>query len=202
MTQWRDIGNGLYRREYPDYGAYLTHQASKLDVVTPANLRALDEALFQALCDRLPDLAGRRALCLGARLGGEVRAMRWRGAHAFGVDLNPGPENKFVVYGDFHKPPVPDNSVDLIYTNSLDHIFSLWSFLDDVRRVLDIGGKFVVEVPRGLAEGRHPGSYESFAWDELHHIIDAISDFDGLEFHRSWSFGQPWPGDQLWFTRS
>ena len=47
-------------------------------------------------------IVGCSVLCLGARLGGEVRAFTAMGALSIGIDLNPGPNNAYVLPGDFH----------------------------------------------------------------------------------------------------
>jgi hypothetical protein len=44
-------------------------------------------------------LAGKSILCIGARLGGEVRAFTRLGALAIGVDLNPGVRNPWSLWG-------------------------------------------------------------------------------------------------------
>ena len=46
-------------------------------------------------------------LCLGARLGTEVRALHNLGYFAIGIDLNPGVDNPYVLMGDFHKLVFP-----------------------------------------------------------------------------------------------
>jgi SAM-dependent methyltransferase len=202
MTGWRDIGNGLYRREYADYGAYLAHQASKLDAVTPANLRELDEALYRALVARVPSLPGPRVLCLGARLGGEVRAFRRHGAHAFGVDLNPGPCNEYVVYGDFHHLRFSAGALDAVYTNCLDHAYDLPRLLDEVHLRLDIGGLFIVEAAQGRAEGHEPGSYEALAWEWTMSLGDAIERTGYFKPIVHVAIVQPWPGVHLCYERA
>jgi len=45
-------------------------------------------------------IAGEAVLCIGARLGGEVRALTQLGALAIGVDFNPGFRNPYVLWGD------------------------------------------------------------------------------------------------------
>ena len=47
------------------------------------------------------------------------------GAFAVGIDLNPGRDNRWVVIGDFHALQYADASVDVVYTNSFDHVFEL-----------------------------------------------------------------------------
>ena len=65
-------------------------------------------------------------MCCGARQGTEVEVLRDLGFRsAYGIDLNSGPENPYVVPGDFMKLDAEDGSLDLIYSNCLDHAFDL-----------------------------------------------------------------------------
>ena len=145
--RWQPHDDALARRVYPDYGTYLAHQRLKLDAHRTSSLAAHDQRLAAALGERL-DAAGlplrdRTVLCLAARTGAEVRAFRERGASAVGIDLNPGPDNPWVIRGDFHALERPDASVDVVYMNSLDHAFDLDALLREIRRVLKSGGVFL-----------------------------------------------------------
>src|SRR5439155_5163147 len=107
--RWRH--GELARRRYDSYDAYLAHQSSKLDRIRERRGEkdarvALPEFVrrFRA-CSAL---AGARAVvCLGARLGAEVRALLALGFFAVGVDVNPGPANEYVLHGDFHRLVFP-----------------------------------------------------------------------------------------------
>ena len=77
--------------------------------------------------------AGTELIAQGGRTGslivlkeGEVEVLRDLGFRdAWGIDLNPGPDNPFVRPGDFMHLDAPDNSLDLLYSNCVDHAFDL-----------------------------------------------------------------------------
>ena len=88
----------------------------------------------------------------GARLGTEVRALHRLGHFAVGIDLEPGPDNHYVLPGDFHHIVFPDGSIDAIYTNALDHVFDLERVLGEVARLLRPGGLFIADIELGYEE--------------------------------------------------
>jgi SAM-dependent methyltransferase len=153
-----ESGDGLAQRVYPDYDTYLEHQRLKVDAFRVKSLEGHDRRFHAALSERLAacpvPLEGRSVLCLAARLGTEVRAFIERGAFAVGIDLNPGRDSRWVVVGDFHALQFADASVDVVFTNSLDHVFDIERVLAEVRRVLKPGGAFLVEVALGSEEAR------------------------------------------------
>ena len=163
-----------------------------------------DRRFFQALTDRLAAMRepfhGRSVLCLAARQGSEVRAFIDRGAFAVGIDLNPGPSNRWVVVGDFHDLQFADGSIDYVYTNSLDHAFDLDRIIAEVRRVLRDGGAFIVEANTSDGDGAHAGPYEATVWHDLAPLEQRIHSF-GFRLESRSSFEAPWPGEQLLFRR-
>ena len=67
---------------------------------------------FRILSKYLPKKS--KILCAGARQGTEVEVLRDLGYNsAYGVDLNPGPNNELVEYGDFMKLNLPNESLTL-----------------------------------------------------------------------------------------
>src|SRR5262245_39874242 len=136
----------LERRVYPNYEDYLRRQQSKLACLDLASY----EADYQRLLgERMAGVGGLKkdaaVLCLGARLGAEVRAFHDRGCFAVGLDLNPGKHNPYVLHGDFHQIQFPAGSVDVIFTNSLDHVFAADRFIAEIRRVLKPDGQLILE---------------------------------------------------------
>jgi SAM-dependent methyltransferase len=165
------------RRRYASYEEYLEHQSSKLDRIAHRLREKEDEdfAEFRRRFATCAALAGARSiLCLGARLGTEVRALHDLGYFALGIDLNPGEKNPYVLPGDFHRIVFPDGSVDAVYTNALDHVFSLEEVVGEVHRVLRPGGVFVADLELGAAEGFVPGEYESVMWRDQEALIERI----------------------------
>ena len=167
------------RRKYASYEEYVDHQASKLDLIAHRLREKEDEdfAEFRQRFETCAVLAGARSvLCLGARLGTEVRALHDLGYFAIGIDLNPGENNPYVLPGDFHRIVFPGGSVDAVYTNALDHVFSLENVVGEVQRVLRPGGVFVADLELGSAEGFVPGEYESVMWRDQQALIERIRD--------------------------
>jgi SAM-dependent methyltransferase len=190
---------GLARREYPDYDSYLEHQSLKLDALRAKSIEGHDRRFHAALAERLARcplaLEGKSVLCLAARVGTEVRAFIDRGAFAVGIDLNPGRDNRWVVVGDFHALQFADASVDVVYTNSLDHVYDIERVLTEVRRVLKPGGTFLVEVGAGSEEGGGAGFYEALAWDRADEMIERIA-ASGLTVRHRTPIEVPWKGVQ------
>ena len=135
-------------------------------------------------------------LCLGARLGTEVRALHSLGHFAVGIDLNPGPKNPYVLPGDFHDLVFADGSVDCIYTNALDHVFELEKVIAEATRVLAPGGIFLAEFEIGFSEGHTPGSYEATHWRDSQQLIDTIRDLGKLEVEQVDELGDTRRGDR------
>jgi SAM-dependent methyltransferase len=161
-------------RHYQDY---IKHQAAKLKFknICPVDLQDYDKKYRQLLGDRIKNSnlirEGQSVLCLGARLGTEVKAFLDHGCFAVGIDLNPGKSNHYVLRGDFHNLQFADRSVDVVFSNSVDHVFDLEKFVKEVARVLKSGGLLVIEVGRGREEGGSSGFYESLHWSSIDDLI-------------------------------
>lgn len=192
--------SGLAGRAIASYEEYVRLQKSKLEHL---DLRR-HEARFRAvLRERLKQTGltarGKKALCLGARLGAEVAAFRDCGCFAVGVDLCPGENNPFVLYGDFHGLEFPDASVDLVYTNSLDHAWDLERILSEVRRVLSPDGLFVVEADPGESESdAGPDLWQTLAWQRVDDLAAEIERLGWTLVSRG-GFEYPRNGEQLVF---
>ncbi|KAF8712733.1 hypothetical protein HU200_010193 [Digitaria exilis] len=86
-----------------------------------------------------------RALCVGARLGQEVAALRQVGvSDAVGIDLAPAPP--LVVKGDFHAQPFADDAFDFEFSNVFDHALYPDRFAGEIERTLRPGGVAVIHV--------------------------------------------------------
>ncbi len=183
---WAEDGD-MASRKYASYDEYLAHQASKFENVVDRLHETEDDDLAEFVrrfkeCAPLAEM--RSVICLGARLGTEVRAMHALGYFAVGLDLNPGENNAYVLPGDFHNVVFPDGSVDAIYTNCLDHVFDLEKMIGEICRMLRPGGLFVTDVLAGFEEGFTPGAYEATSWrkaDEFIEKIRAVGSFELVE---------------------
>ena len=202
--KWRDTeAAGFTQRVYPDYQTYLEHQRTKLDAFRPSSIAKHDVRFRAALGERivaLPFSVNRhRVLCLAARQGSEVKAFIDHGAFAVGIDLNPGKDNRYVVVGDFHDLQFADGSVDLVYTNSLDHVFELDRLMGEILRVMTPEGHLFLEVGSAGMEGQI-GFYEAMSWRSTEELLERVVAF-GFEVEVRGSFDIPWPGDQLVLKR-
>jgi len=192
-------------RRYESYDQYLEHQAAKLRTL---NLVHYNVQFKAGLHSRLGELEawlgkgrGANVLCLGARNGAECEVFAELGFFPIGIDLNPGEANKFVVTGDFHNLQFADQSVDVVFTNTLDHAFELPKILVEVKRVLKPGGVFIAEIVRGSKDegGREPGAYEAVWWDHSETVVKQINS-KGFTTWKRQPFDTPWAGDQYAFT--
>lgn len=160
-----------------------------------------DRQFYAGLTQRLAalpfDLRGRNVLCLAARQGTEVRAFIDHGAFAVGIDLKPLPASRHVLNGDFHELQFADASVDVVFTNSLDHAFDLERILGEVRRVLKPEAHFVVEANVEADEGgAAAGPYESMVWKSADDLLERL-EAEGFRLETRSPFDVPWQGEQL-----
>ena len=173
-----DTDGGLAQRQYASYRAYVDHQASKLTQIE-RRLRRVEAEDLESFRSRFAEcraLDGQHTiLCLGARLGTEVRALMDLGHLAVGVDLNPGVANPYVLHGDFHHLVFPDGSFTAVYTNTLDHVFDLPLLVREIRRVLAPGGTLIADVVPGFEEGHLPGDFESTYWTNVDALVEALT---------------------------
>lgn len=210
---WSSTGNFI-ARQYTSYQEYVEHQRSKLDLIAVrgrrskhlVDLQRYDTSYRDVLRQRLLTLPMLRArpnvLCLAARIGTEVKAFIDVGCFAVGIDLNPGPDNAYVVVGDFHQLQFADASVDVVFTNSLDHVFALDKVLGEVHRVLKPGGHFIAELMLGTEEGGQPKEYESMGWKRASDLIDEICAKGALTRLSREDFTEPWKGAQVVFQKN
>lgn len=191
---WQDLGSGFKRKNYRTYDEYVSHQRSKLDKIGGGRwITNYSEQFSKILGERLEGVKpGSTVLCLGARTGAEVRPFLLRGCFAVGIDLNPGEGNKYVLQGDFHDIQFPDGSVDVVYTNSIDHVFDSEKFISEIRRVLRPRGTLILE----LMETKHPEHYESFDWHDVGSLIKKFEEHR-FETLRKTPFRYPWEGSQF-----
>jgi SAM-dependent methyltransferase len=173
---WAPDGD-LIRRRYASYECYVGHQTAKLDAIIE-RLRRTEEEDFAVFLARFesckPLREARSVLCLGARLGAEVRALQRLGHFAVGIDLEPGPDNRYVLPGDFHDIVFPDGSLDAVYTNALDHVFDLERVLSEVDRLLRPDGLFIADIELGYDEGFIPGEFEATHWRNRQTLLDRL----------------------------
>lgn len=166
----KDVGGVQFKlRDYGSYSDYVKHQASKYFFIKKRLAGSFDRRRdnFLELFGELDCLKhGGSILCLGARDGAEVDALRNIGLLAIGIDVAFPKNSPYVHFGDFNHIPYPDGCFDFAYTNAFDHIFTPESILKDVRRVLVSGGLFIIDLTRGAG-----GAYESIGWENIDDLI-------------------------------
>ncbi len=206
-NRWRNsgIGTRFKVRNYSTYTAYLRHQASKLRGLKKSPWLAEYHKLYaEAVYERIRETGLLKpnmvCLCLGARSGAEVRAFIKAGCFAVGIDIQPTPKNSYVLHGDFHKIQFPAHSVDIIFTNSLDHVYDIRRVIKEIQRVLKSEGGLVVEVMKKRDDGREQRFYESFSWASTDDLIRLFDD-SGFMLLRRTAFTYPWSGEQLCFRK-
>lgn len=176
---WKDeTEGGLLKRDYSSYDEYVTHQKLKLEEMVKIkggfsnfdifNYRLKFYSRFRHLNGLLPKDAA--ILCCGARQGTEVEVLRDLGfANALGIDLNPGGANPLVRQGDMMKLDAPDNSLDLIYTNCVDHAFDLDAMLKEHARALRPTGFLLYEIGTNMEGGGGP--FEAISWNRSEDVV-------------------------------
>ncbi|KAK7309493.1 hypothetical protein RJT34_06259 [Clitoria ternatea] len=86
-----------------------------------------------------------KALCIGARVGQEVEALRRIGVvDSVGMDLVPYPP--LVVKGDFHNQPFGNDTFDFEFSNVFDHALYPQQFVAEIERTLRPNGVCVLHV--------------------------------------------------------
>jgi SAM-dependent methyltransferase len=171
---WKEQNQGsFYYRDYKDYEEYASHQGQKFDEILKmrggfanrviAGYRYRFYRRFRHLPAFLPSSA--HILCAGARQGTEVEVLCDLGfKNAYGIDLNPGPDNIFVCVGDFMHLENPDSSLDMIYCNALDHAFNLESFFCEHARVIKPDGYALYDIAIQNEESQRHGAFEAVGW--------------------------------------
>ena len=86
-------------------------------------------------------------LCLGARTGQEVVALKELGVeNSIGIDIVP--HDPHVIKGDIHNLDFEDETFDFIYTNIIDHSINPKKMISEVERVLKTDGIFLLQIQK------------------------------------------------------
>jgi SAM-dependent methyltransferase len=179
---FREGEDGFGRRRYRSEDDYFRQQRSKLAIVRRGLERQFEKRTDYFYEQRFARLfagqPGKAILCLGARDGVEVRALRRHGLLAIGIDIAYPENTPYVHYGDFHHVPYPDGCFDFVYTNCFDHMLQPEQVLAEARRVLKPGGQLLLDLPPGEAEldpaEYDPGTFEAFAWKRTQDVVQLV----------------------------
>jgi len=178
----------VHKRKYGSYKQYINHQARKVSKLgTKKKKFSSNVKSFQLrIKEFIKYFKGENVLCLGARFGEEVVALRRFGyKKTIGIDLNPD-NSEYVIQGDFHNMPFEKNSFDSIYTNCIDHAWDVKLLFSEVNRVLVVGGVFILEIPHIIGVNKksrklfvQSGSkYESVTFDKISDISKQAVGFE------------------------
>jgi len=168
--------------KYNNYEEYIDHQKQK--TTDPRRRKKwLGEEWemkmegFKEIFNQYPKIieAADSAICLGARTGQEVVALREVGVdNPIGIDIVPC-EEKGVIKGDIHDIQFEGDSFDLVYTNIFDHALYPDKFCQEMERVVKSGGHIIMN----LQIDTHQDTYtvteiESIEEDVLSHFSSEI----------------------------
>jgi len=165
----------FHTKEYKSYDEYMAQQKSKLDD------GLTEKKWFKGYTVEYPKLLGyivrlskletkgKSVLCLGARTGTEVEFFCNKGAFSIGIDVNTGNDNRWVVTGDASQIQYPDECVDIVYTNALDHFLEIDKCLSEIKRVLRVGGIFALLI--GSPEDAERDKWGSTYWDSVNDVL-------------------------------
>lgn len=131
--------------------SYNDHAASWAERLKSGNNAAHRFLEKPAMFGKLPDLTGRRVLCIGCGSGEEVEMLLAKGASAIhGIDISESliqiaktsyPQATFEVRSMDNLQSFEDASFDYVYSSLTLHYSDNWlSILSEVRRILKAGG--------------------------------------------------------------
>lgn len=202
--KWFLSGGNTEKRHYANYKDYIEHQQAKFSFksICPIDLIDYDAKYCEILYERVKSsnlVHGGSALCLGARQGTEVKSFLNCGCFAVGIDLNPGENNLLVLPGDFHQIQFSDNSIDMVFSNAIDHVFDIDKLLMEIVRILKIDGLFIIEIAKGKNEGGSVGFYESLTWTTIDELVALIIK-KGFKVALRQQIDFPFPGESIFFS--
>ena len=192
---------GISYRKYKSYEDYKRHQASKLDKlvkkkknrwnnkVRSKNVEKRAKKFEKRLRPILEYVKNKKVLCIGARNGAEVKAFKNLGIeNSIGIDLNPGENNPYVIKGDFNYTPFKNDSFDVIYFNSIDHIYKIEIFSREMHRILKENAYLIIEEAHVSSDDNkkrdyisNPKKYESFSCSSVKDIENGLKEFVLIE---------------------
>ncbi|MCO5600719.1 hypothetical protein L7F22_054834 [Adiantum nelumboides] len=181
------------RYNFKSYEEYINFQLQKTLNPKLRNLwtskdwrRKVDvfSSIFQALMNEGLLKASDKALCIAARVGQEVLALKEIGVdNAIGVDLVPSPP--LVVKGDMHRLPFEDSSFDFEFSNAFDHALFPTLFASEVERTLKHGGILVIH----LALKQRPDKYSANELMKVDPVLHLFRNFEVVHLKDVDAFG-------------
>ena len=151
-------------REYRDYKDYVKFQSEK--TLNPEKRKKwLNEEWdlklegFKKEFSKFGNAIGKdtKALCIGARTGQEVVALKEMGVkEVVGIDIVP--HLPHVIEGDMHNLSFEDNSFDFVYTNVFDHSIDPKKMISEMERVVKVGGYIFLQCQIGIDQDKYTES--------------------------------------------
>lgn len=187
-------------RRYENYEDYVNFQKNKtLDPVRrekwlneewEIKLVGFEEE-FNKIINIQPSILskGDDCLCLGARTGQEVQALKNLGMKATGIDLVPC--EPLVTAGDIHDLKYENDTFDFVFTNIIDHTIYPQKMISEVERVLKPGGHFFLQMQVNIKQDEYteyvPNSAEEiinfFSASECMHSNYIFEDITTMNAH-------------------
>lgn len=148
-------------KEYESYEKYIDHQKEKtLDTVRREKWLGQEWGLkingFKQEFNKLSSFltSDKKCLCLGARTGQEVVALKEMGINeVIGIDIVP--HEPYVIKGDIHNLEFEDETFDFVYTNIIDHSIDPKKMVSEIERVLKNDGIFFLQIQLGLNQDEY-----------------------------------------------
>ena len=148
-------------KEYESYEKYIDHQKEKtLDPVRREKWLGQEWGLkingFKQEFNKLSSFltSDKKCLCLGARTGQEVVALKEMGINeVIGIDIVP--HEPYVIKGDIHNLEFEDETFDFVYTNIIDHSIDPKKMISEIERVLKNDGIFFLQIQLGLNQDEY-----------------------------------------------
>ena len=148
-------------RHYTNYEDYIKFQSVKTSDPAKREKWLGDEwqskvTGFKSEFSKFGNIIGEetKALCIGARTGQEVAALKEMGVkEAIGVDIVPCEPN--VIEGDMHCLGFEDDSFDFVYMNVLDHSINPETAMIEAERVLKVGGYLFLQCRMGEEQDQY-----------------------------------------------
>ena len=164
-------------RKHASYEEYVKHQASKtsdprrrekwLNEEWDLKLQGFARVFSSPYLRKLQGL-GQRALCIGARTGQEVLALRNLGLDAIGIDIVP--HGDLVIKGDMHELDFEDNYFDFVFSNVFDHSLYPNKKILEIERVLKVGGLAMLQFQLQV----NPDEYSENEIENVDHDVLAL----------------------------
>lgn len=102
-----------------------------------------------------------------------------------GVTASPGSSPAVDVYYDGKTIPFPDGHFDSVFSAEVfEHIFNLEDVLEEIRRILKVGGMMLVTLPFARREHDIPFDFARYTSFGIRHLLEKHG-FEIVEFHKT-----------------